>query len=269
MPTAPSGPAGARAAPARARCRSRCRRSGSAARSGTRPAGRAGRAGGPGSPSAGPGGSPRPRAAAARRAAPPCTDAPGLSKRSSVVACSTTWPAYMTMMSSAASATTPMSCVMMIIAISCSCAEVVEQVEHGGLDGDVERGRRLVGDQQLRVARECDRDHHALAHAAREAVRVVAQPLGGARDAHLLEQLDRLLVRLLLRHVVVPSDRLRDLRPDRQRRVERRHRVLEDHRDLAAAHVLELLARTASSARDLRSGPSRRRSSPAASGSGP
>ena len=118
--------------------------------------------------------------------------------------------------------------------------EVVEQVEHGGLHGHVERRRRLVGDQQLRVAGERDRDHHALPHAAREAVRVVLEPLRGTWDPHLLHQLDRLLVRLLLRHVVVAPDRLGDLRPDRQRRIERRHRVLEDHRDLAAADVLEL-----------------------------
>jgi len=44
----------------------------------------------------------------------------GLSKRSKTEACSTIWPAYMTATSSAASATTPMSWVMMIIAISCS-----------------------------------------------------------------------------------------------------------------------------------------------------
>jgi len=44
----------------------------------------------------------------------------GWSKRSSADACSTTCPAYMTTMSSAASATTPMSCVITIIAISYS-----------------------------------------------------------------------------------------------------------------------------------------------------
>ena len=60
--------------------------------------------------------------------------------------------------------------------------QVVEEVEHGGLHGHVERGRGLVGDQELRVAGERDRDHHALAHAAREAVRVVVEPLGGTRD---------------------------------------------------------------------------------------
>ena len=40
--------------------------------------------------------------------------------------------------------------------------------------GDVERGGGLIGDQQRRVARERHRDHHALAHAARERWGIVA-----------------------------------------------------------------------------------------------
>ena len=45
-----------------------------------------------------------------------------------------------------------------------------------------------------RVARERHRDHHALAHAAGELVRVAADALPGARDADALEQLDRAVV---------------------------------------------------------------------------
>ena len=58
-----------------------------------------------------------------------------------------------------------------------------DQLEDLGLDGHVERGRRLVGDQQLRVARERHRDHHALAHAAGELVREArrAAPARGCR----------------------------------------------------------------------------------------
>ena len=74
--------------------------------------------------------------------------------------------------------------------------ELVEQVEHAGLHGHVERGRRLVGDQELRVARDRDRDHHALAHPAREPVRVIVEPLLRFRDVHLFEQLDRALAGL-------------------------------------------------------------------------
>ena len=46
--------------------------------------------------------------------------------------------------------------------------QALDQVEDLGLGGDVERGRRLVGDQHLRVAGERHGDHRALPHAAGE-----------------------------------------------------------------------------------------------------
>ena len=49
----------------------------------------------------------------------------------------------------------------------------LEQLQDLRLDRHVERGRRLVGDQQLRLARERHPDHHALAHAAGQLVRVL------------------------------------------------------------------------------------------------
>ena len=66
-----------------------------------------------------------------------------------------------------------------------------EQLEDLRLDRDVERGRRLVGDQQIRLARERHRDHHALPHAARQLVRIRVDALLGRRDADQLEHLDR------------------------------------------------------------------------------
>ncbi len=119
-------------------------------------------------------------------------------------------------------------------------AELVEEVEDAGLHGHVERGRRLVGDQQLRVAGERDRDHHALTHASRVAVRIVVEAGCRVRDVHLVEQLDRALPRLGALHLQVALEHLGDLRPDPERRVQRGHRILEDHRDLPAADVLEL-----------------------------
>ena len=60
------------------------------------------------------------------------------------------------------------------------------------LDRDVERGGRLVGDQQARAARQRHRDHHPLAHAARELMRIARQHLRRFRDAHQLEHAQRL-----------------------------------------------------------------------------
>ena len=50
-----------------------------------------------------------------------------------------------------------------------------QQIEDLRLHRDVERGGRLVGDQQLRAAAAGHRDHHALAHAARELVRIAVE----------------------------------------------------------------------------------------------
>ena len=50
-----------------------------------------------------------------------------------------------------------------------------------GLDGDVERGRRLVGDQDVGLVGERHRDHHPLALAARELVRIGGEPRSRAR----------------------------------------------------------------------------------------
>jgi hypothetical protein len=103
----------------------------------------------------------------------------------------------------------------------------------------VQRRRRLVGDDDLRVVDQRHRDHHALTHAARELVRIVVDPGVGARDLDLFEHLDRALARLLLREVVVQQHGLLKLPPDLLDRIERRHRILEDHPDALAADLLQ------------------------------
>ena len=70
---------------------------------------------------------------------------------------------------------TPRSCVIRTTDELVLSPQPVEQAEDPGLDGHVERGRRLVGDQQLRPAGERDRDRDPLAHPARELVRVRVQ----------------------------------------------------------------------------------------------
>ena len=47
--------------------------------------------------------------------------------------------------------------------------------------------------------------------------------------------------RLALAHLQMDDQRLHDLLSDRQDRIERGHRLLEDHRDVAAAHLAHLL----------------------------
>src|SRR5215218_7125172 len=71
-------------------------------------------------------------------------------------------------------------------------------------------------------------------------MRVIIDAALGARDSDRLEQLDRPRPRDALGDVAVEENRLHELPPDRVYRVQRGHRVLEDHRDLVAADLAQL-----------------------------
>ena len=80
------------------------------------------------------------------------------------------------------------------------------------------------------------RDDDALTHAARQLMRILVRALRRRRDADDLEHLDGALPRLLLRAAVVNPHDLGDLIADREHRIQRRHRLLKDHRDARAAN---------------------------------
>ena len=116
--------------------------------------------------------------------------------------------------------------------------QFAHQVEDLGLDRHVERGGRLVRDQQLGVARHRHRDHHALAHAARELVRIGVRAALRLGNMDAAQHLHCPVHRIAPRQSLVQRDRLADLAAHRQQRVERGHRLLEDHRDVVAADAL-------------------------------
>ena len=119
--------------------------------------------------------------------------------------------------------------------------QILHQLQDLRLDGHVERGRRLVGDQQLGIAGKADGDHHALAHAARELMRILLEAAFRIGDPDQRQQLDRARLRGFLGHAEMNEQRLHDLKPDPQNRIERRHRLLEDHRDVMTADPAHLL----------------------------
>ncbi len=80
-------------------------------------------------------------------------------------------------------------------------------------------------------------NHHALAHAAGKLVRIRFQAHLRRRDLHLLEDLQRDLHRLCARDVLVAHHRFTQLIAQRKRRIERGHRLLKNHRQLAAAQI--------------------------------
>ena len=116
------------------------------------------------------------------------------------------------------------------------------------LNRDVERRRRLVGDDQRRLAGDGHRDQHALPHAAGQLVRVVVDACGRRREsAPPRAARSARAFASRARRAAVHEQRFGDLIADREHRVERRHRLLEDERDLGAAHLPHLALRTASS----------------------
>ncbi len=124
----------------------------------------------------------------------------------------------------------------------CSAAgglQFAHQVEDLRLQGDVKRGGRLVGDQKAGIAGQRHRDHHALAHAAGELVRILVDPLVGRGDVDAAQQLDGALARPSPRTTAMAQDRLDDLVSDGEARIERGHRLLEDHRQPVAAQVAQ------------------------------
>ncbi len=96
-------------------------------------------------------------------------------------------PAYMTMTRSARRAMTPRSWVMSAIAMPKSRRSCDQQLQDLRLHRHVERGGRLVGDQQFRAAEQRHGDHHALAHAAGEFVRIHVDAALGLGDLHLVQ----------------------------------------------------------------------------------
>src|SRR6516164_6511300 len=118
--------------------------------------------------------------------------------------------------------------------------QVTHEVEDLRLNGDVERRRGLVGNQELRIASECESDHCPLAHAAGKPMRIVVDALLGRWDFHQPQQIDGARTRLSSRQAAVADEGLRNLLAYRVDRIERRHRFLEDHRQPIAAQVAHL-----------------------------
>ena len=109
-----------------------------------------------------------------------------------------------------------------------------EQMQDLGFDGDVQRGGRLIQDEQLRLACQRRGDQRPLPHPAAQLVRVGARDLGRAGDADLGQQVDRLAQRGGRTDPHVLHQRFGDLAADAQGRIEGGERILEHAADEAA-----------------------------------
>ena len=114
-----------------------------------------------------------------------------------------------------------------------------DQLQDLGLGRDVERGGRLVGDQQHGIEHQRHGDHDALALAARELVRVGGVDALRFRQLHPGQDGDDLGLALGGVELGVGLQHLVDLQAAGHDRIERRHRLLEDHRHARAAQFAQ------------------------------
>jgi hypothetical protein len=123
--------------------------------------------------------------------------------------------------------------------------QVLDEAQDLRLRGDVERGGRLVGDEQRRLEHQRHGDHDALALAAGELVRVGLDHALGVRQAHLAHDVEDLAPARRGRELRVLAQHLVELRAAAHHRVERGHRLLEHHRHARRAQLAQALRRGA------------------------
>ena len=120
--------------------------------------------------------------------------------------------------------------------------QVVEQLKNLGLHGDIDRRRRLVTEQHGRLGGERHGDQHALAHPARQLVRIGLRPALGLGQADEGHQFDGTLATCPAGLTKDTARHLGDLRTDGVHRVEGAERVLEDHRNPTASGAVDVAA---------------------------
>ena len=123
--------------------------------------------------------------------------------------------------------------------------DVLDQLDHARFDGDIERGCRLIEQQELGIGQKRHRDDDPLLLAARQLMRIgVHDPLGIGKT-NRFKQFRRALVGGFRRNSVMDHRHFDELVLDQHRRIERGHRLLIDHRYLRAADLAQLLIRHA------------------------
>ena len=120
-------------------------------------------------------------------------------------------------------------------------AQLVEQVENLLLDGDIERGGGLVGDEQLRTVHDGHGDHHALPHASRKLVRITAGALVRFVDGEVAHAFDSSMPCFGFRDAVMGQHGFGDLLAHAHHWIERGHRLLKNHGDARAAKLAQFI----------------------------
>ena len=124
------------------------------------------------------------------------------------------------------------------------CLQGADQLQDLRLNGHVQRGGWLVGNQQRRLARQCRGNHHALTHAARELVRKTVKHVARFGNAHQFQHAQGLGAGGGGAFALMHLNRFGNLVTRREHRIQRGHWLLKNHRDVGTANAAHgLLAR--------------------------
>ena len=120
--------------------------------------------------------------------------------------------------------------------------QIRQQIQDLRLHRHVQGRRRLVRDQQVRVVDERHRDHRPLPHPTRELMRILIEPPRRLRNTHPAQHVHRPAAGLASAGLrMMHPVRLSDLPTHRVVGVQRRQRILEDHRHVPAPQPPHLL----------------------------
>ena len=118
--------------------------------------------------------------------------------------------------------------------------QILHHFQHLSLNGHVQSGGGLIGDEQFGAAGDGDGDHHALLHAAGELMGIIV--LTESRDTHQLQDLAHALTQFSLGQLLfVELDDLGDLVAHAVDGVQTGHGILEHHGSLGAAQLAQIL----------------------------
>ena len=118
----------------------------------------------------------------------------------------------------------------------------LHQLEDLSLDGDVERGGRLIGNDQCRFTAQRHGNHDALPHAAAEVMRILLEAVPGLGNSYHLQVVGRLFGRFGAADGKVLHHGFGQLQANAEDGIERGHGFLKHHRDLASPHGTHVLA---------------------------
>ena len=119
--------------------------------------------------------------------------------------------------------------------------QLLHELQDLGLDGHVQSGGGLIGNQNIGLAGQGHGDHNSLAHAAGKLEGILLHPLFRLVDVHQLQHFHSPVIGLMLVAVGVQEDCLHQLVPDGIGGIQGGHGVLENNGNLVAADVLHFL----------------------------